>query len=123
MVEDLKDSITNISFLLGLVISLIALIFKRLDFSIGIMLGTLTSILTFRLLAKNVESILRSRIGRVAFRSIGGYFFRFAIMATVLWTAINRSLLCFTGAAIGLFAVRIAIYINAYLEKKYAKAG
>ncbi|MCK4463023.1 MAG: ATP synthase subunit I [Candidatus Omnitrophica bacterium] len=123
MIEKLKNSVTNISFLLGLVISLIGLFFKKLDFSIGIMLGTLTSILTFRLLAKNVEGILKSKTSMVAFKSMGGYFFRLIIMAAVLWFAINKSLVCFIGAAIGLFATRIAIYINSYLEKKNAKVG
>lgn len=123
MIEKLKNSVTNISFLLGLSISLVSLIFKKIDFSIGIILGTLTSVLTFRLLAKNVEGILKSSRKAVAFKSVGGYFFRLAIMAIVLWAAINRSLVCFIGAAIGLFATRMAIYINAFLEKKYAKAG
>lgn len=123
MIEKFKNSVTNISFLSGLVISLIGLFFKKLDFSIGIMLGTLTSILAFRLLAKNVEGILKSKPSAAAFKSMGGYFFRLAIMATVLWFAINKSLVCFIGAAIGLFATRAAIYINLYLEKRYAKAG
>lgn len=123
MIRDLKDSITNISFLLGIILSLIGLIFKKFDFSIGILLGTLTSILTFRLLAKNIEGMVKSSTGKVAFKAMGGYFFRLAIMAVVLWTAINKSIICFVGAALGLFATRIAIYINTYLEGKNAKAG
>lgn len=104
---------------LGLILALILFIFTKRMIAFGIGLGTLVSILNFKLLAKDIASRVSS--GRAGFYSFFLKFpLRYGIMAVVLWLAIKKDFNFFIGTAVGLFGVRIAIYIDQFLVKKDA---
>lgn len=102
------------AFILGCLAFFIGLAFLGVKFSLGLMTGTLISILNFRLLAKMViKSSTSKKLPFIFF--IRSYLVRYILMGLVLWVAINKSLICFLGASAGLFMVKAAIYADNFL--------
>lgn len=117
--KDLEKRITAEAFFLGLIFALTSLIFGQKMIAWGIWAGSLISILNFKLLVKDVEGRLSA--GKARFRKFFINFpLRYGIMAAVLWFAISKDFYFFIGMAIGLFVVRLAIYIDVFLVKRYA---
>lgn len=115
--KTLRRKIEAKVFILACPVFFIGLAFLGIKFSFGFLAGALMSILNFRLLAKTVIrlSTLKKTSG-VFF--IGSYSLRYILMGLVLWIAINKSLLCFLGASIGLFMVKAAIYWMEFIPSK-----
>lgn len=108
------------AFILGCLLFFIGLLFLGMEFSLGLIVGTLMSILNFRLLARTVvRASVAKKLSPGFF--IAGYFVRYALIGLVLWIAINQSLPCFAGASIGLFMVKAAIYVDAFLLRRCKK--
>ena len=117
MAEDIRVSIEKKAFIVGVAAALAGVIFRQVGFSMGIALGTLISLLNFRLLAKKVELAAAGQGYNPAVFFLG-YIFRYLLMGLTLWVCINRGLTYFVGAACGLFAIRIAIYADSFIPKK-----
>lgn len=118
MTRELEKRIYVKALLIGFAIFVIGAILGFYKFSIGIAIGTITSIFNFKLLAVRTNIISSSKKPPNPFFIIGSFSFRFLIMGAVLWIAIQRGLTLFAGASVGLFMVTIAIYINGMVNKK-----
>lgn len=116
MADNIKQGIEKKALLIGAIVALAGAPFKLFGFSIGVVLGALISVFNFRLLAKKVE-LIAAGIGKPAAIFLG-YIFRYILMGIVLWICINRGFSYFLGAACGLFAIRVAIYIDSFVVQR-----
>ncbi len=117
MADNIRQRIEKKALFIGAIMILGGLILKQPGFGMGVALGALTSILNFRLIAKKVELITAQQGQNPAVFFIG-YLFRYLLMGIILWVCINRGLPYFSGAACGLFAIRLAIYADSFVVKK-----
>jgi hypothetical protein len=109
----LKKRIESKALILSCPVFLIGLVFLGVKFSLGLITGIVMSIFNFRLLAKQVVKSSISKLPLIFF--IRSYFLRYLLMGLMLWVAINISPLCFLGASIGLFMIKVAIYVDRFL--------
>ena len=123
--QELEKRIYIKALLLGVLVGIAGLILGFFMFSIGIVVGTLTSMLNFKLLAIRTNILTSSGKTPNPFFVIGSYLFRLIIMGAVLWVAINKGLELFLGACLGLFTVTLAIYAETFLnrEKIYGRSS
>lgn len=113
MVDNIAQDIKKKAFFMGMMVALGGIIFGQFGFSIGILLGTLMSILNFIMLEKKMKIIAASASGSGRNNPTSlflNYIFRYLLMALALWICINRGLSYFLGAALGLFTIRLGIY-------------
>ncbi|PIQ88530.1 MAG: hypothetical protein COV72_07835 [Candidatus Omnitrophica bacterium CG11_big_fil_rev_8_21_14_0_20_42_13] len=114
---DFKKQIFINAITAAIFISLAALLFGRPNFSLGILLGGSASCLNFFLLYLKSKAIIKRNNPNI-FLVFCNLIFRYLFMALVLWTAAKFSLDAFFAAALGLFMIRIGIYIFALQEKR-----
>ena len=117
-----ENRITSEAFFLGLALALISIAFKQKMIMYGIWAGSLISILNFKLLARDIEGRFSPRKTAV-YRFFLKFPLRYGIMGAILWLAITKDILFFIGMAIGLFMVRIAIYLDALLADRQRRSG
>jgi hypothetical protein len=115
-VNSLERKITFFGFLIGFVLVVTTFVFNRF-LSLGLALGTVLSIMNFKLLKRHLVKKITS--GQVARPGAGIVFYltRYVIIGLALWLAIERDLFMFWGLALGLFMVRLAIYLEIFLSK------
>jgi hypothetical protein len=111
--KELKNKIVKKVLIIGGVLFLVSFFINR-DFSLGILLGAAISIINFLLLYFQIKKMAERKI---LFPVFFGYIIRYLFMGIGLFLAIKINLSMFFGTAIGLFTVRIAIY----LTKDYAQ--
>ena len=76
--QELKKQIIAKAFIIGGLISLVCLLLGFAKVSLGVLLGTLVSILNFRLLAKNIENFdIKSPRLNAAFYFFSNYLCQF----------------------------------------------
>lgn len=114
-VDLLRRRISLEAILLAGVVCGLSLALKQARFAFGLLVGTLVSILNFKLLANRLVGSFKLIGSRVFFNLFSSLLFRFGIMGLVLWAAINKGLDLFFGASVGLFMVKFAIYIDTFL--------
>lgn len=117
IVDSIKRNIIKKALCIGAFMILAGVIARHIAFSIGAIAGTLMSIANFIILAKKVKLMAASG-GNNAAAFFLSYIFRYFFMAVVLWVCINRGLAYFLGAACGLFAIRLAIYVDSFGKKQ-----
>ena len=105
--RDLRNRVIKKAALYAVIVFAVSFFIKR-QFSIGLLLGGLVSILNFLLLAKQVESFASGK--KFLVFGFFGYIIRYLLMGLVLFIAIKIDLWAFFGCALGLFMIRIAIY-------------
>jgi Mg/Co/Ni transporter MgtE len=111
--RDLRNRVIKRAFFLGTILFFISFFINR-DFSLGILLGTTISIINFLLLYFQIKKIAEKKF---LFFTFFGYIMRYLFMGLALFLAIKINFSMFFGTAIGLFAIRGAIY----LTKDYAR--
>ncbi len=121
MTKELEKKIYLKAVLISLIFVAIGVLFGFYKFAAGIVIGTITGIINFRLLAIKTSIITSFRKTPNPFIIIGNLLFRFLIMGAVLWIAINRGIAVFAGASTGLFMVTFAIYANSFSIKAKSK--
>ena len=114
--QELKKQIIAKAFIIGGLISLVCLLLGFTNVSLGVLLGTLVSILNFRLLAKNVENFnIKSTRLNASFYFFSNYLVRYGIMGIILWLSLKyKGLHSFIGTVIGLFMIRASIFYNTF---------
>jgi hypothetical protein len=105
--RDLRNRVIKKALLYAGVVFVISFFIKR-QFSIGLVLGSLVSILNFLLLAKQVESFTSGK--KFLVFGFFGYIIRYLLMGLALFIAIKIDLWAFFGCGLGLFMIRLAVY-------------
>lgn len=118
MINNIAQDIKKKAFFIGMIVALGGIIFGQFGFSIGMLLGTLMSILNFIMLEKKVKIIAGSGKNNPANLFLN-YIFRYLFLALALWICINSGLSYFLGAACGLFTIRLGIYVDSIMVKKH----
>ncbi|MGM0471017.1 MAG: ATP synthase subunit I [Bacillota bacterium] len=92
----------------GLMTLLLALSL-RLDWVLGYLLGSLISLLMFRLLALSIDEAVTMQIKGAQSSVFKKYLIRYLILGVVLYTALQVDHLNFLATVIGLFMVKLTI--------------
>ena len=122
-IKGLETKLIKVAFLLAVILVIVLLLLRQYNIAIGLLAGTMVSIVNFKLLAKDI--IKKTSVkggGKLFFRITGGYILRYGLMAIVLIIAAKKDIYYFAGAAVGLFAIRAAIFIDAFLISKWKPA-
>ena len=105
--KDLRNRVIRKAALYAGLLFAISFFIKR-EFSLGVVLGSLVSILNLLLLARQVESFASGK--KFLLFGFFGYIMRYLLMGLALFAAIKIDLWAFFGCAVGLFMVRLGIY-------------
>lgn len=120
--KELEGRLIKEAALIGGIVVAALLILQRYNLSTGILIGTLVSIVNFKLLARDVVKKTSQSTQMMFFRISGGYILRYGLMAIALIIAAKKGVYYFLGVAIGLFAIRIAIFIDTFFISKWKSA-
>ena len=82
--------------------------FIKPQFSLGLILGALVSVLNFLLLSEQIQSFASGK--KFLVFGFFGYIIRYLFMGLILFAAIKIDIWAFFGCAVGLFMVRFGIY-------------
>ena len=105
--KDLRNKVIKKAAVYSGIVCIISFFIKP-EFSLGLVLGSLVSILNFLLLAEQIESFASGK--KFLVFGFFGYIIRYLFMGLILFTAINIDLWTFFGCGAGLFMVRFGIY-------------
>lgn len=84
----------------------------------GVVCGTLVSMVTLFMLAKNIEAYVGKEKMKAAFSSVFGFFFRFAAYAAILvFAAVTKHINLYT-TALGLISTNLVIKIQQLILKR-----
>ena len=103
----LRNRVINRACGYAAVIAVIGLLIDR-NFSLGLILGVVISVINFFLLARQVAGLAAGKKALVF--GFFGYIIRYLFMGLALFAAIKIDLAAFFGCALGLFMVRLGIY-------------
>lgn len=100
-----------INWLICLIVSLILLITMGKEVTMGYLLGSITSFLTFGLLMKNTSNVLQP--ARVSFRSkiMGGSFVRLLVSLVILAAAFYSPNFNFIATIVGMLVLKVVLVI------------
>lgn len=118
--EDLKsleEKLIKLAFILSAVIIAVSLYFKRYEFAAGLIIGTFVSVVNFKLLAREV--VKKAQNTRRLFLIYPGYILRYGLMAAALIISAKKGIYYFSGVALGLFAIRMAIFTDTFFFSKW----
>lgn len=118
MQEDTQKNIYRSSIVLGLLVIITSLLLKHKDIAIGFFFGAIISIINFGLLKLHIKNLVRTRRDFRYIIFFIGYLSRYLLMALALWIAINKGWEIFWSLASGLFAIRIAIFLETFRSCK-----
>lgn len=104
--EDLKNKVIKKALIVSGIIFL-ASVFIKPEFSLGLLIGAMISVVNFFLLAQQVKKVVE---GKFLFFSFFGYIIRYLLMAVALYVSIRINIWVFVGCAVGLFMVRLGMY-------------
>lgn len=121
--RELEGRLIKMAALIGAVIIIALLLLRRYHIAIGLLTGTLVSIVNFKLLSKDVIKKASQNNRKIFLGIAEGYFLRYGLMAIVLIIAARKGIYYFLGAALGLFAIRLAIFIDTFLISKWKPAS
>lgn len=85
-------------------------------FIIGVLFGTLISILNFRSMAITMERAVTMNSGSASAYATVMYFVRMLIYAAVLYVSIRASYIHVLGTVIGLVIIKLVIYIENFIH-------
>jgi hypothetical protein len=118
MTAELEQGIYLKTVIFAAVIAGAAILFDRMAVAAGLALGTLASMVNFKLLAIRTHAVISTRKSYNPFFFIVNKLARFAIMGAVLWFTANEGVEMFVGASIGLFTVTVTVYADHLLWPK-----
>jgi hypothetical protein len=121
-VKGLEKKLIKLAFLLGFIAIAVLLILRQYNIAVGLLIGTLVSIVNFKLLTRDVIKKASEGAGKLFLIISGGYLLRYGLMAAVLIIAAKKGHYYFLGAAAGLFTIRIAIFIDTFFISKWKPA-
>ncbi|MCK8824587.1 ATP synthase subunit I [Fuchsiella alkaliacetigena] len=120
MNEKLKKTeaeIRNRILKIGGILTLLLIFSLQIDWVLGFVLGTIISLLMFRLLALTInESIKKSTTGAGSFM-VRRYFIRYSIYGVIIYLALTNNQLDFIATVIGLLMVKITIIVSEIYTK------
>jgi hypothetical protein len=105
--KDLRNKVIKKAFLYAGAAAFISFFIKR-EFSLGLIMGALVSILNFLLLAEQVQSLASGK--KFLVFGFFGYIIRYLFMGLILFAAIKIDIWAFCGCGLGLFIIRLGIY-------------
>jgi len=111
-----KVTILKKALLIVATATLTGLFFDK-GFSAGFLVGGLISMANFSLLARHIARMRGFSIGRAKRYIIGKFLAMYVIMAATLFIAATKGMTVFAGAAVGLFAIKFAIFIDGIFIK------
>lgn len=85
-------------------------------FIIGVLFGTLISILNFRSMAITMERAVTMNSGSASAYATVMYFVRMLIYAAVLYVSIRAAYIHVLGTVIGLVIIKLVIYIENFIH-------
>ncbi|UCH11919.1 MAG: hypothetical protein JSW18_03605 [Candidatus Omnitrophota bacterium] len=107
------------SFAAGAVIIMAGLLFKQRLFSLGYLIGLLVSIAHFSNMYSNIRAISNLGIKRVKLFLATRYLSFYVILAFVLVATFLKDKSMFAGAVAGFLSIKIVIYVNAFISKRW----
>ena len=123
MTWELRKIISLTSLGLGVIFCLVSFIAadRYSPAVLGIVFGTLISVLNFNLLAKTTEKIAGMDPQRAQMKVTVNYIIRYAIYGIVLFISIKAPYLNPIGTAAGFFTSILALYITQILQNRKKK--
>lgn len=120
--QDIERKIIPKAFLIGCILSIAVYFFAGSRIALGVLLGTLVSILNFRLLRHSIANLNAGKsqlYSKIYF--FLRYLLRYGIIALVLYLAyLKKGMGFFVAVAVGLFTVQLSIFLNIFFIKKHA---
>ena len=121
MNEKLKKTeaeIRNRVLKVGGILTLLLIFSLQIDWVLGFVLGTIISILMFRLLALTInESIEKKSTNRAGSFMFSRYFIKYLIYGSIIYLALTRNQLNIAATVIGLLMVKITIIVSEIYTK------
>lgn len=118
--EELRMQFRIIKYSLLAMVAVMALSFFVLKqpkpFIIGVLFGTLISILNFRSMAITMERAVTMNSGSASAYATVMYFVRMLIYAAVLYVSIRAAYIHVLGTVIGLVIIKLVIYIENFIH-------
>lgn len=104
---------------IGIIFILLGLIFhkERLIWTKGVLFGTIFTVLKLALIQKTVNKAIEMSKSDAEKHTMGQYTIRYILTGVVLVVAIFEPSISFAGVVIGLFTMKIAIYVLLMLGK------
>ena len=98
------------------------LIKTPLPFLLGLIFGTIISILNFRLLALTIEKAVKLEPGKAQTYTASRYMIRYFIVGIVLYVSIKANYINVLGTAIGMLTLKFVILkCEAFNDKEFFK--
>lgn len=120
-ITELERRLGLIALCIGIAAAFILLPLKNNAVTLGLCLGTGVSVLNFGMLTneaiKKSSRALDGKMGIFPF----GHLLRYAFIAVALFVAAEKGTFYFLGAALGLFTVRSAIFLDTFLISKWTQ--
>lgn len=118
--EDMTKILIKRSIILSLVLSGVLFIFLRsrsLEYILGLYLGTLVSIFSFKQMERTVNRAVFMSPGKARSYSMKNYMFRYLIYFLVLLVTIKIKYLNFLATFLGFTMIKMVIVISAFIDQ------
>jgi hypothetical protein len=110
--DPLQQKLENLNWIILGGFVLISLIFFRIPFTLGILLGGLISIINFFWLKRDLRIVFSALTGRAKAAIMFRYYIRFFVSAVVIYFIITQTIVDVIGLLIGLSIVVINIVLT-----------
>jgi len=110
--DPLQRKLENLNWIILGGFVLISLVFMRIPFTLGILLGGLISIVNFFWLKRDLRVVFGSLTGRAKAAIMFRYYVRFFVSAVVIYFIVTQTIVDVIGLLIGLSIVVINIVLT-----------
>jgi hypothetical protein len=110
--DPLQRKLENLNWIILGGFLLISLVFMRIPFTLGILLGGLISIVNFFWLKRDLRVVFGSLTGRAKAAIMFRYYIRFFVSAVVIYFIVTQTIVDVIGLLIGLSIVVINIVLT-----------
>jgi hypothetical protein len=120
--RDLEKRTISRAVIIAIILSGICLLLGFTKVFFGILVGTLGSILNFKLLARSIARFdVKTNRLNTSFYFFLNYLIRYGIMGFILWISLQyKGVHFFIGVILGLLMIRAGIFYNAFIIKGQA---